>query len=331
MRDIAPYARAAFAGGLAASGGPINDRVKTDCLAAIEYACDHADQADVLEVTLKLGSLSGVWASVFARRENLVSSRVAAVSSAWRAATARLDLAGMITTYRRDMRLTEADTQSRQQDAQRAAREAAILLLSWLPATAAWQNLRTAMREAIVSGRAEGYADAIALAAEAVGRVGYDFDIAFTDAYEALANLGEIWADADTWLTRVLARNADQLGRALGALASEGAGYDEMLSAAQDILDGVSGDAVAFITDWALSTGLSRGALDLYRSEGVTYVDWVTAADARVCVDPCERNEYGSPYLISDFPDMPGHPMCRCVTSASFVLPGSFDGYFPGG
>lgn len=283
MQAIAPFARAAFANGLAASGGPITDRVKAGCIAAIEHACLHADEPDILEVTLKIGSLEGTWAAIFSRREKLISSRASAALAAWKSATARLDLSGMITTYRRDMRLSETDTPSQEQAAQRAAREAAILLLSWLPATAAWQDLRTAMRETIMSGRAEGYADAIALAADAVGRIGYGFDLAFQDAYDALANLGEIWADADTWLTKVLARNADQLGRALGTLASRGASYDEMLQAARDILDGVSGDAVKFVTDWALSTGLSQGALDLYRSEGVTYVDWITAGDARVC------------------------------------------------
>lgn len=325
MRDIAPYARAAFANGVAASGGPITDRVRAGCIAAVEYACEHFDDRDVLEVTLRLGHLEGVWALVFDRRDKLIAAKTKTVLAAWRKTVERLDVAAMIRRYRHEMRLQEAT--ARQQSLRDQAKREALNLLEMIPATGAWQDLRTAMRDAVKSGRAEGYADAIALAAEAEGRIGYDFDLAFDHAYDALANLGETWADADVWLERMLAREADQLGGALAALAGDGASYEEMLAAAGDILDGVEGDAVGFITDWALSTGMARGALDLYGSEGVTGVDWMTAGDLRVCA-VCNQNESGSPWPINEFPTQPSHPSCRCAMSANFNLSDSYSGLF---
>src|SRR6185503_20697734 len=100
-------------------------------------------------------------------------------------------------------------------------------LLAWLPASRAWQGLRDAMRHLLQSGRAEGVADAIAIAGQAVGHLGMDFDLAFTHAYDALANLGTLWADADGWLGKMLGRAADDLGRALSDLAADGASYEE--------------------------------------------------------------------------------------------------------
>jgi hypothetical protein len=201
-----------------------------------------------------------------------------------------------------------------------------MLLLSWIPASRAWQGLRDAMRGALQSGRAEGVAGAIAIAGQAVGELGIDFDLAFTDAYQALENLGTLWADADGWLGRMLGRAADDLGRALGDLAEQGASYEDMLTAAGSILDGVNGDAVSFIVDWALQTGLSQGALNLYASEGVDSIDWVTAGDARVC-PRCDANEANGPYAPSQFPSMPDHARCRCVSSGSFDI-SAYSKYF---
>jgi hypothetical protein len=304
----------------------MTDRVKAGCVAAVDYAVQHAHDPDVLEVTLHLGHLEGIWALIFDRRDRLIAKHAALVLAQYRAAAASLDLPAMIRTYRHQAGLGEA-MDPNTAAAIAAAVTAATTLLAWLPGTNAWQGLRNAMRDAIQSGRAEGAADAIALAADAVGSVGLDFDLAFQSAYDALANLGSIWADADTWLAKILDRNAAQLGRALGVLASEGAGYDEMLAAAQDILDGAAGDAVSFVVDWAMSTAMSRGALDLYASEGVVAAGWVTVGDGRVCLS-CEENEANSPYLLADFPSMPDHARCRCVATSDFSLSASYDYLF---
>lgn len=322
---IAEQARTAYAEGWARTGGPMTDRVKAGCVAAVEMACEHARDPEVLEATLRLGSLEGTWAKVFQRRDELMAKQTAVVAAAWREAVAPLDAGSMVRQIRAGTGATEAvgDKTAR---ARQVACEAAMTLLAWIPASRAWQSLRDAMRGALQSGRAEGVAGAIAIAGQAVGELGIDFDLAFTDAYRALENLGTLWADADGWLGKMLGRSADDLGRALGDLAAQNAGYDEMLAAAGSILDGAGSDSVSFIVDWALQTALSQGALDLYASENVQSATWTTAGDSRVCAI-CDANEAGSPYALSDFPQMPAHPRCRCVSSAEFDLT-SFTRYF---
>lgn len=325
-RAIAPYARTAYGQGWAASGGPMTDRVRAGCVAAVDYAVEHAHESGVLEVTLHLGHLEGVWAAIFERREKLIARHARLVAAAWKQAAAALDPSKTVRDLRTRLGLGEAvDPNTAASIA--AAVTAAATLLAWLPGTTAWQALRYAMRDALRSGRAEGAADAIVLAADAAGRVGIGFDLAFRSAYDALANLGTLWSDADGWLGKILDRGADQLGRALAALAADGADYQDMLAAAQDILDGAAGDAVSFTVDWALNTALARGALDLYASEGVPAASWVTAGDGRVC-PTCQDNEDGSPYPLTDFPSMPDHPRCRCVAVGDFTLPASYDALF---
>lgn len=324
--SLAEQAREAYAEGWARTGGPMTDRVKAGCVAAIEVACAHPGEPGILEATLRLGSLEGTWAKVFARREELLARQTATVTTAWRDAAANLDAAAMVRQVRGALSLGESTRDDATARARQIARDAALNLLAWLPASRAWQSLREAMRHLLQSGRAEGVADAIAIAGQAAGHLGMDFDIAFTHAYDALANLGSLWADADGWLGKMLGRAADDLGRALSDLAESGASYEEMLAAAGEILDGASGDAVSFIVDWALQTALSQGALALYASEGATAISWITAGGPSVCAS-CDSNEANSPYAPSEFPSMPDHPRCRCAPSADFDL-ASYARYF---
>lgn len=323
---IRPYARTAYAQGWAATGGPMTDRVKAGCLAAVDFCCEHADDPGVLEVAIHLGQLEGVWATVFARRFKLMADMTNVLTPIWRKAMKSADIEGTITALRQRLGLAETDDAAAK--AKTAARELAMRMLSWIPATAEWQEMRTAMQQLIASGRAEGYADAIAIAGAEADVIGLSFDIAFKDAYAAMVGLGDVWAESDVWLERMLGRAAIEFGRTLGELAASGATYEDMVAAATEVLDltAEDADAVEFTVDWALSAGFSRGALDLYRSEGVQQVTWMTAGDSRVC-PVCELNEADSPFLITDFPDMPAHPRCRCVASAEFSLTG-FSDYF---
>jgi hypothetical protein len=328
---IAPYARTAYAQGWAASGGPMTERVMAGCTAAIQLCCENSHQPGILEVAIHLGQLEGIWATVFERRYKLMADMETLVSAIWRMAVAEADVAGTVVILRQQLAIGE-DSQDEQDFLRRAkavARELAIRMLSWIPSTTKWQTMRDTMRKLVASGRAEGYADAIAIAAAEEGKIGISFDIAFKDAYTAMENLGETWAESDIWLNRMLGRAADQFGRTLGELSAAGASYQEMIDAGIDILDltAEDADAVAFTVDWALSAGFSRGALDLYRSENVEYVTWMTAGDGRVCVT-CEQHGIDSPFLITDFPDMPAHPRCRCVATAEFSISPAYDGYF---
>lgn len=325
---IAPYARTAYAQGWAASGGPMTDRVKAGCVATVDLCCENAHDPGILEVALHLGHLEGVWAKVFHRRFKLIDTFTEEIGQLWRKAMAVLDVPGLVVKFRQAMGLGESTDPAWVRRAKAVAREEALLMLSWVPGGATYQELRDTMRRLIASGRAEGHADAIAVAAADAGKIGINFDLAFQAAYDALENLGQTWADSDVWLGRMLGRAADEFGRTLGDLAASGASYEQMVAAGLDVLQNTTTDesAVRFITDWAASTGMSRGALDLYQSENVSYVSWLTAGDGRVCPE-CEDYGQASPFLISEFPDMPAHPRCRCVAAAEVSLGTAYDAY----
>ncbi len=325
MHPIAPYARHAYAAGLARSGGPINARTRAGCRAAVALACEHADEPQILEVTLKLGSLEGTWALIFDRRDQLAAEQTELVADAWRGGFTRQAIADMVRDFRKS--LTDGIAEGRDQGIWARAVRSVKILLGMLPYGDAWAKIRTALRNAVAVGRAEGVVGAVAQAAERLGIVGLDFDIAFTHAYEQLANLEDLWGEADGWLGKMLDRATGDLGRALADAAEAGASYEEMLAGAVEILDGATVEAVSFVVDWALNTAMAQGALSLYRTEGVTRVSWLTAGDTRVC-PVCDANEAASPWPVEDFPPMPAHPRCRCVPTAEINIPGAYQDAF---
>jgi len=324
---IAPYARTAFAQGWAGSGGPMTDAVKAGSIAAVQICIESADEPGILEVALHLGHLEGVWADVFARRFDLIGKYGDVLTPLWRQAVADTDIAGAIEIFRQELGLTESRDAAFIRRAKAVAREIAVRLLSWLGGKPIWQRMRDAMRAVLATARAEGYASALAIAAAEQHVLGFSFDIAFEHAYAAMMNLGQLWAESDAWLSRMLGRAADDFSRTLGNMAGLGASYEDMVGAAAEVLGMQTSSAVSFIVDWALTTGLSRGALDLYASENVQYVSWLTAGDDRVC-PICEQNGQDSPYLITDFPEMPSHPLCRCVPSAELSDLSAYSAFF---
>jgi 2'-5' RNA ligase len=328
--SIRSYARTAYAQGWAASGGPMTPTVMAGCAAAMDLCEANAHDPHILEVAIHLGHLEGVWAKVFQRRFKLMADFTASITELWRQAVKTVDVPGNIDVLRQQLGIREdATDDERRRQARKDAQALALRMLAWLPGTREWQMLRDTMRQLVATGRAEGYADAIDIAAADHDVVGYSFEIAFQHAYDAMANLGDVWAESDSWLQQMLKRSADQFGRVLGELAASDASYQDMVDAAMAVLDMTAegADAVEFTVDWALSAGFSRGALDLYRSENVEYVTWMTAGDERVC-PICEQHGTDSPFLISDFPEMPAHPRCRCVATAEIVLSTDYSGFF---
>lgn len=316
-------ARHAYAAGWARSGGPMTERVKAGCAAAIDLACQHRHDPAILEATLKLGSLEGAWAKVYQRRDQVIADAVAAVTAEWKRVLTRDMLAAAVSDFRRRAGLSEASgSDSGQDDAVRQAQiaadanDAATAMLQALPGSPEWGAVRTALRDALAAGRAEGTVGAVAIAAERAEKIGLDWNIAFDDAYRALADLATLWADADGWLGRMLDQATADLGRTLAGAAADGATYAQMLSGAMAALDAQDVQAVSFVVDWATATALGRGALDLYRSEGLNAVDWLSAGDGRVC-PTCADNEDNSPYTPDAFPLLPAHPRCRCTPAAA--------------
>lgn len=312
-------AREAFAAGWAASGGPMTDRVRAACAAAVQTAVEHADDPHILEVTLDLGKLEGMWALLFARREEQQRTHTAMVSDAWRPMIDRAAVADMVDHFRQRAGLTEAriDWASILAEARAAARA----MLNALADHTGWTRLRTAIRNALAAGRAEGIVNAVAIAAERSTTAGLslDWNIAFKDAYQSLERLDELWGDADGWLGRMLDRATEDLGRTLAQAAEDGVDRDAMIDAAMDVLTTGDRDAVAFTVDWAMTTAADEGARTLYQSEGVAQIDIITAGDGRVC-QACDDAESGSPWAMADAPRIPLHPLCRCVPAADLSL-----------
>lgn len=309
---IAAPAREAFAAGWAASGGPMTDRVKAASIAAVQTAIVHADNPRILEVAIDLGKLEGMWALLFARRDQLTGQHVKAVTAAWRTAVTRELLAAAVRAVLRRHAPRENDDSTRDDIA--AATAAVAAVLASLPNRPAWTALRTALRNALAAGQAEGAAGAATIAADQAGHAPPDWDTAFQDAYDALATDHTLWAEADTWLKRLLDRAATDLGRALADQEAAGATADDMVDAADNALDTGDVPAADFTVDWAVGAALAAGALAWYQQQGATQLSWVSAGDGRVCAT-CEANEAGSPYPPDQFPQMPAHPRCRCIAT----------------
>ncbi|NUP39518.1 MAG: 2'-5' RNA ligase family protein [Streptomyces sp.] len=317
---MAAPAREAFAAGWALSGGPMTERVKAASIASVRTAIECADDPRILEVTIDLGRLEGMWAKLFARREEQQQRHARLVADAWRQLVDRSTIATAVDAFRRHAGLAEADKDT---DHKQAAALAAVAMISALPDSSGWQELRAKLRDAIAAGRAEGMVNAVAVAAEQAGRSGLDWNAAFDDAYRDVARLDEPGEHVDTWLGRLVDRAETALARVLQRSADEGADADAMADAAQDALtpndDDLADSDVDFIADWAMTSAGALGALALYQSEGALTCDWVSVGDGRVCY-ACEANEAGSPWALGDLPEWPAHPRCRCFVSASVDL-----------
>lgn len=333
MHEIAPHVRQAFAHGWAASGGPMTDRVKQACRVAVEMACEHPDDPDVFEVTLKLGSLEGTWAKVYDRREALYRKHIEDTAAAWRPVAAALPVGAAVTRFRRSAGIAEA------RDPQRADLMAkALAAATWLlhqigdnPSDPEYLNLVQVLADAVKTGMAEGEAGAIALAAQDASIIGIDFDIAFKDAWKQLEKLGEYYADAKGWLGRILDGAATDVGRLLARLAEDGATYDEMVSDVSDLLGSDEIRSIATMVDMAMGQSFTRGTLALYAREGIRDVDFFTAGDTRVC-PICDTFEREGPYALIEAPQPPTHPFCRCALVATNPLQAlDFTPYLPEG
>jgi 2'-5' RNA ligase len=314
---LAAALREAYAIGWAASGGPMTDRVRAGCVAAVEMGIEHAGRPGILEATLHLGHLEGVWAAVYERRENLHTRNRAAVGKAWRALVEHLDLERLVRAVRRRGGLTEAFDDVT--DAEIIALVMATLN-SLDSSDVEWTALREAFRDAVASGRAEGVADALALAADHLGKLGFSFDIAFEDAYNALTHSAALWTDADGWIASLLGDAASDFGRLLAQMTRDGAAFEDMETALAGLLDNPDLRALDIAVDLATGRALTQGALALYASEGVTSVNVITAGGGDVC-KICQNNEGGNPYRLANVPAVPSHPFCRCGVVSASALP----------
>jgi hypothetical protein len=159
----------------------MTERVKAASRAAVQTAIEHADEPRILEVTIDLGRLEGMWALLFSRREAKQAEHTRLVADVWRTLITRDAVAAMVDRFRSHAGLAEAA-----RDFLTEAIAAARAMLHALADLTGWTRLRQAIRDAIAAGNAEGMVNAVAIAAERASTVGLDWNIAFKDAYESL-------------------------------------------------------------------------------------------------------------------------------------------------
>jgi SPP1 gp7 family putative phage head morphogenesis protein len=322
---IVPLAVEAYSYGWAASGGPMTERVKDGCGRAIAYAIEHQDDADVFEVTLKIGSLHGMWAKVFERREGLISRFVQAVTELWRQLTGTLDCGQLIA------RIIASLPEGGGNDVKAAILGSVQQWLGGISDSVEYFKLRALIADGLRSGAAEGQASALAVAAEqaaTTATIGFDFEIAFTDAFAALRHID--WP-ADAWIQQIVQGNGADIARALADQWEAGASHEELLKALSDLTDSADIRAVRTLLDQAISRAANQGAVNLYRSEGISQYDILTASDARVC-QICQGFEDNNPHSANEQVPIPSHPFCRCAVAAAEPLnPSSYQPYLTGG
>ena len=318
---LAEQAAEAYLAGYLLHGVPLTERASRGCTAAIAAALDNPDDPLVLETTLLIGSLTGAWALVFTRRERLIARHTAKVEALWRTLTASLDIPGMVAAYRQQAGMTAETQRPGWAAALRAeAVAAAAGMLNGVRSGAEYDDLVIALEDALAAGATEGKTAALAVAAEKAGKAGFDWPRAYAHMFEPLTTIEGLPGMADPWVQQIIAGNAGDIGRTIASMGLDGGTAADMVAAVQDMTQGAPIRAVQAMVDYAMSGAMSAGTQALYAAEGVTLLTWISAGDGRVCVS-CDSNEGNSPYAPADFPDMPAHVNCRCVTGSVDDLP----------
>lgn len=331
MHPIAPYARTAFATGWAASGGPMTEKVKAACIAAVGHAIEHADDPHIIEATLQLGHLEGVWATIYDRRADLYATQGDALFAAWQDLVDGLDWAEVIQAARQQFGLRESanDQAQKNENTDHAVEIIAaiiLLLLQRRVGTPQWQALRSAVIGALQQGLAEGEAGSLAILASYRNPDGsFDFQAAADDALAQTSYELDLLGGADIWLSRLVTDLSYGIARAILRMAKADASLNDITLS---LLDGTAFKRViGWFVDNVVHLSITQGILGFFRRNAVSQVWFVTAGDDKVCPD-CDAAEAGSPYDLNDAPQPPLHPNCRCSVYTTEDLPSvSVDGY----
>lgn len=324
--DFADHARHAYATGWAISGGPLTPVVQAGCAAAVITALEHAHDPGVLEATLQIGKLTGIHATYFARREHIIQTGAETTRTAWTELTKDINVSHVVTTIRLEKNLPQESYGY----TATVAGAAAGGLLAGVYAHERHNHLQDTVTTALRAGWAEGVAGALALNAskhgyEVTETSTYNWPSAYQAIYDQLEHLPDLPLMAQSWIQAMLNGAGRDVGVLLARLLETGASRADMITALEEALSAaesttVSYQAVTLFMDQAIAQAMSTAALNLYASEGIDDVYFVTAGDERVC-PLCEAAETASPYTPDQCP-VPGlHPRCRCVLTSDDPAP----------
>jgi hypothetical protein len=253
------------------------------------------------------------FATVYARRVTLEAKHRKTVWTAWTALTDQVDVAAVVASLDSWLSAPVGVVEAAADPTPGIA--ASIAAQQQLQReTDARTALRLVVEDALTEAEAQGTADAEQLVAEVRGALTAEFDLAFQDAMDALAEGEGFDAAASDWLDEVVGGYARDVGRAIADGIEQGLGRDALEGLVADVLGDSRG--VGVLLDYAIANALSDGALRVYADENVARVDFFTAGDDRVD-DECVTAEVGSPYALADAPKPALHVGCRCMLAPS--------------
>lgn len=252
--------------------------------------------------TLAIGSLTGTWAAVYRRRDQLEADAAEQVLAAWRAVAAGLDLAGIVAVLRNQAGPVEAVDQDRRRHLRQVTTAAVLARLVALTHQPGWAALIAAITTALRRARAAGRSAADAILDDAGDTElpededdgDEDADLATAYTVTAAAMRGTAQTIAGTLLSGVEQGDDEQ--------AMQDQADAAILAGAAWSLAAITASAAAFTTSLVTA----------YLNRDVQQLDYVTAGDGRVCAR-CSAAEDHSPYPANSAPVPPLHPNCRCT------------------
>lgn len=272
----------------------------------------------VAEATLKLGALTGVWADVYKRQDDLYALSAVGVLAAWRKLLRGLDVSLTVTALRRQAGMaddgspapgTDSDSPASAKYHKAELRALALTLaagmLATLPGLPAFAVFLDDITAALGLAAAEGFAAALAVAASQAGYAQFDWDAAEQDGQKQAAPQGS----AEVVAAAIIAGCATDLAVALTGMAVAGATASAMEAFVRAYLRDPK--ALTAYLHHAMGASLSSAWLAVYDAAQVERVLWVTAGDDRVCPQ-CDEYEEENPWTPETFPEMPAHIKCRC-------------------
>ena len=191
------------------------------------HRCDDDGPAESIpgqSATIDLGSLTGVWADVYARQDVLYAKHQRKARTAWRKAIAGLDLAALVAAFRRQaLMLPDAPAPGTDHQSPQAARYHKAELRNLARSMASgflmgvndqpdYAALLAAITAALTAAAGEGTAAALAVSASAAGYTGFAWQKAVKD--------GQHEPDHQTvtgWAGRIIAGAVTGLAAALTA------------------------------------------------------------------------------------------------------------------